>query len=102
MGAERWRGRRSPSAAWRRFHSACPGSRRRSSASRSPWQRFAAAAAHAVEGANPLPMTGYKAALLVGTVTEALERAAGVADPAGRLPSRAFRSRPPAVRCLTP
>lgn len=39
---------------------------------------FAAAATHALEGANPLPMTGYKAALLVGTVTEALERAAGI------------------------
>ena len=44
---------------------------------------FAAAAAHAVEGANPLPMTGYKSALLVGTVTEALERAAGIGERPG-------------------
>jgi xanthine dehydrogenase YagS FAD-binding subunit len=36
---------------------------------------FSAAAAIAVEGANPLPLTGYKAPLLAGTVTEALERA---------------------------
>jgi xanthine dehydrogenase YagS FAD-binding subunit len=27
------------------------------------------------EGANPLPMTAYKAALLLGAITEALERA---------------------------
>lgn len=45
---------------------------------------LAAAAGYAVEGANPLPMTSYKAALLVGAVTEALERAAGVAEPADR------------------
>ena len=42
---------------------------------------LAAAAGYAVEGANPLPMTSYKAALLVGAVTEAVERAAGVAEP---------------------
>jgi xanthine dehydrogenase YagS FAD-binding subunit len=36
---------------------------------------FAAAGERAAEGATPLPMTGYKAALLAGTVTEALERA---------------------------
>jgi xanthine dehydrogenase YagS FAD-binding subunit len=44
---------------------------------------FAAAAAHAVEGANPLPMTGYKAALLIGAVTEALERSAGIGETPG-------------------
>jgi len=44
---------------------------------------FAGAAAHAVEGANPLPMTGYKAALLVGTVTEALERAVDIGEVPG-------------------
>jgi xanthine dehydrogenase YagS FAD-binding subunit len=43
---------------------------------------FAAAANHAVDGANPLPMTGYKATLLVGTITEALERAAGIGEKA--------------------
>jgi len=37
---------------------------------------FAAAAARAVDGATPLPGTGYKSGLLVGAVTEALERAA--------------------------
>jgi xanthine dehydrogenase YagS FAD-binding subunit len=37
---------------------------------------FEAAAAHAIEQANPLPMTGYKASLLTGTITEALDRAA--------------------------
>jgi xanthine dehydrogenase YagS FAD-binding subunit len=36
----------------------------------------AAASALAADGADPLPMTGYKAALLVGTVAETLERAA--------------------------
>jgi xanthine dehydrogenase YagS FAD-binding subunit len=35
---------------------------------------FSAAAAHAVEGANPLPLTGYKASVLAGVVTESLER----------------------------
>jgi xanthine dehydrogenase YagS FAD-binding subunit len=35
---------------------------------------FSTAAAHAVQGANPLPLTGYKAPLLTGVVTEALER----------------------------
>jgi xanthine dehydrogenase YagS FAD-binding subunit len=30
--------------------------------------------ADGVEGANPLPLTGYKAPLLTGVVTEALER----------------------------
>ena len=44
---------------------------------------FAAAATHAAEGANPLPMTGYKSALLVGTVTEALERAVGIGERPG-------------------
>jgi CO/xanthine dehydrogenase FAD-binding subunit len=43
---------------------------------------LAAAAAYAIEGANPLPMTGYKAALLVGTVTDALERATGLGEAA--------------------
>jgi len=37
---------------------------------------LAAAAALAAEGAAPLPMTGYKVPLLVGTVQEVLERAA--------------------------
>jgi CO/xanthine dehydrogenase FAD-binding subunit len=46
-------------------------------------EAFANAATHSVEGANPLPMTGYKAALLVGTVTEALERATGIAEAMG-------------------
>ncbi len=39
--------------------------------------RIAAAAAHATDGARPLPMTAYKLPLLVGAVREALERAAG-------------------------
>jgi xanthine dehydrogenase YagS FAD-binding subunit len=37
---------------------------------------FAEAAERATHGANPLPLTGYKARLLTGTVMEALERAA--------------------------
>jgi xanthine dehydrogenase YagS FAD-binding subunit len=37
---------------------------------------FAEAADRATDGANPLPLTRYKARLLTGTVTEALERAA--------------------------
>jgi xanthine dehydrogenase YagS FAD-binding subunit len=40
---------------------------------------FAEAADRAADGANPLPLTGYKARLLTGTVIEALERAAGSA-----------------------
>jgi xanthine dehydrogenase YagS FAD-binding subunit len=39
-------------------------------------ETFAEAGALAAEGANPLPMTGYKAPMLTGAVTEALERAA--------------------------
>ena len=42
---------------------------------------LAAASALAADGASALPMTGYKAALLVGTVRETLERAAGRAAP---------------------
>jgi xanthine dehydrogenase YagS FAD-binding subunit len=38
---------------------------------------FAAAAAGADAGATPLPMTGYKRQLLVGTVTEVLDRTLG-------------------------
>lgn len=38
---------------------------------------FERAAEKATEGANPLPMTGYKATLLRGTVLETLERALG-------------------------
>lgn len=44
---------------------------------------FTEAAARAADGANPLPLTGYKARLLVGTVTEALERAAGAVSGPG-------------------
>jgi xanthine dehydrogenase YagS FAD-binding subunit len=36
---------------------------------------FAAAGTAATEGANPLPQTGFKRALLAGTVTETLRRA---------------------------
>jgi xanthine dehydrogenase YagS FAD-binding subunit len=39
---------------------------------------FARAADRASDGANPLPLTGYKARLLIGTVLEALEAATGV------------------------
>jgi xanthine dehydrogenase YagS FAD-binding subunit len=39
-------------------------------------ERIATAAALAVEGANPLPETAYKLALLAGSVATALERAA--------------------------
>jgi xanthine dehydrogenase YagS FAD-binding subunit len=39
-------------------------------------ETFAAASALAADGARALPMTGYKLPLLVGTVREALERAA--------------------------
>jgi xanthine dehydrogenase YagS FAD-binding subunit len=41
---------------------------------------FAAAAAYAIEDANPLPMTGYKTALLVGTITDVLERATNLTE----------------------
>jgi xanthine dehydrogenase YagS FAD-binding subunit len=44
-------------------------------------EAFAAAAARAVDGANPLPLTGYKAALLTAAVTEALERATAALPP---------------------
>ena len=40
-------------------------------------QVFAEAADRATDGASPLPLTGYKARLLIAAVTEALERAAG-------------------------
>jgi xanthine dehydrogenase YagS FAD-binding subunit len=39
---------------------------------------FARAAEHAAAGATPLPQTRFKAPLLVGTVAEALDRAAGI------------------------
>jgi hypothetical protein len=38
---------------------------------------LAAAAAAADAGATPLPMTGYKRQLLIGTVAEVLDRAFG-------------------------
>lgn len=39
---------------------------------------IASAARYAAHGAQPLPQTGYKIPLLIGTVTEVLERAAGL------------------------
>jgi xanthine dehydrogenase YagS FAD-binding subunit len=40
-------------------------------------ETFERAADAAAEGANPLPMTGYKVRLLRGTVFETLNRASG-------------------------
>ncbi len=39
-----------------------------------------AAAQHAADGANPLPMTEYKVPLLIGTVRHTLHQAAGLVD----------------------
>ena len=44
-------------------------------------EAFAAAGTAATEGANPLPQTGFKLALLAGTVAETLQRAAAVREP---------------------
>ena len=40
-------------------------------------ETLAAAAEHAARGTNPLPQTAHKVPLLIGTVSEVLERALG-------------------------